>query len=107
MLGSICLLIGGLLPTPSGAQESLAPIRTGFSACCSQFDRVTVGAKNLSFAQGKAQRRQSNLAAVSSSSWSRLARLKHGFARSSHSKAIHSQVRVSHPSDRAPPPFAA
>lgn len=107
MLGSICLLIGSLLPAPARAQESLASNRTGFSACCSQFDRATAGAKNPSFAQSKAQRRQSNLAAVSSSSWSGLARLRHGFARATHPEAIHSSVRASHPSDRAPPPFAA
>ncbi|MFP5265707.1 MAG: hypothetical protein ACLGJB_27810 [Blastocatellia bacterium] len=107
VLGSVCLLIVSLLPAPYDAGESFAPCPAGFSACCSQVDRVTAGAKNLSFAQSKAQRRQSHVAAVSPGSWFGLARLGRGFARAAHTEAIHSSVQVSHPSDRAPPPSAA
>jgi hypothetical protein len=104
VLGSICLLIGSLLPLPSSSRESHSSNQAGISACL-RFDRAAARAHKLSLTENKAPRRHHNFAAATSSSWATLIRFKSRFARNSYSEANYSSIQISHPSGRAPPQF--
>src|SRR5215216_2387418 len=101
--GLICLLIGSLLPVADGVQESRASNRSGFSACCSQLDRVTARPQNFTLAQSKAQRRQANLALATSSSWAAMIYIEGRIAHVTSRRAAYTSFQAPRPSDRAPP----